>query len=437
MVNQMAVFLRDCMSHTVVVLIVIVLPQITVFAESAPSAIELGIMQGRPVPRDNRVTLENWMTPPFNRWSLQHVPHILPTSAVDRGDGPVTKLVVREVDLGSVRFVSSAGEMLSVSQWLGESFTDGFIVLHDSEIVFEAYRNGMRPRTRHLSYSISKSVIGILAGILVDAGELDVDRIVEYYVPELRHSGFAGYTVRDLLDMRAAIEWSEDYEDSASSWRLWKEAIGWKPAAGSARAVPRGNYEFLPTLRRDSVETGSFKYVSPSAEVVGWVLERAGGKPLAELMSERLWVRLGVERDAYVTTDPSFAPSAAGGFGGTLRDIARFGQLVLNEGMFSGNRVVSRDWIADIRFNGDNDAWRDGQYRGYWNPSGAYRSFWYVTGDDDGSFEALGIHGQRLYINPARKIVIVRLSSFPDAVSRADYDLSSRVIAAIRSALPD
>jgi len=404
---------------------------------AAPTATELGIMQGRPVPRDNRVTLANWMTPPFNRWSLLHIPQILPTATVYRGAGPIAELPSRKRDLGAIRFVSASGKTLSISEWLTTSYTDGFIVLQNGRIVFEAYLNNMRPRTRHLSYSISKSVIGILAGILVDDGDLDLTRNVEEYVPELQNSGFAAYTARDLLDMLAAIDWSEDYADPNSSWRRWKDSIGWTPSAEDASNGPQGNYNFLPTLRRDPTWPGGFKYVSPSAEVVGWVLERAGGMPLAELLSRKLWIPLGGERDAFITTDGSFAPAAAGGFGATLRDLARFGQMTLNNGTFNGQRIVASEWIADIRFNGSNTAWRSGQYRGYWNPDGAYRSFWYVTGDVDGSFEALGIHGQRLHINPARNLIIVRLSSYPEAVSREDYDLNSKAIAAIGLALQE
>jgi hypothetical protein len=144
---------------------------------------------------------------------------------------------------------------------------------------------------------------------------------------------------------------------------------------------------------------------------------------------------LGAEHDAFITTDRSFASAAAGGFGATLRDLARFGQMVLNEGRFNDRQIVSRQWITDIQANGSNPAWRTGQYRGYWNPEGSYRSLWYVAGDPDGSFEAIGIHGQRLHINPAQKLVVVRLSSGPDPVSRSDYDLSSRAIAAIGLAL--
>jgi CubicO group peptidase (beta-lactamase class C family) len=306
--------------------------------------------------------------------------------------------------------------------------------MQDGQVVFEAYLNNLQPQTHHLSYSITKSVIGILAGILADAGELDLARKVEDYVPELKASGFAGYSVRELLDMQAAITWKEDYEDPNGSWRRWKDAIGWTPAA-DADAVAEGNYGFLRTLQRDSDWPGGFKYVSPGAEVLGWVLERAGGRPLAELLSQKLWMPLGTEHDAYITTDRSFAATAAGGFGATLRDLARFGQMVLNDGQFNGRQIVSRQWITDIHTNGSNQAWRTGQYRGYWNPEGSYRSLWYVSGDADGSFEAIGIYGQRLHINPARKLVVVRLSSGPDPVSRSDYDLSSRAIAAIGLAL--
>jgi len=417
------------------VLLLAALPVCAAEFDPAPTAVELGIMQGRPVPSDHRVTVANWMSPPFNRWSLQHVPQILPTATVDHDGAAIAELPARPRPLGDVRFEPAPGETLSIAEWLAASYTDGFIVLQDGGIVYEAYLNGMQPQTRHLTYSISKSVIGILAGILADNGDLDLARTVEDYVPELRGSGFAGYRVRDLLDMLAAVEWSEDYVDPNSPWRSWKEAIGWLPVAGDPDVATRGNYEFLPTLRRDPDWRGGFKYVSPSAEVAGWVLERAGGMPLAEQLSRRLWVPLGAQRDAYITTDSSFAPGAAGGFGATLRDLARFGQMVVNEGTFNQRPVVSGAWIEDIRANGSNADWRRGQYRGFWNPDGAYRSFWYVTGDADGSLEAIGIHGQRLHINPERKLVFVRLSSHPEATSRDDYDLTSRAIAAISSAL--
>jgi hypothetical protein len=403
--------------------------------EPVPTAKELGIMQGRPVPRDNRVTLGNWMNPPFNRWSLQNVTQVLPTATADRGSGPVAELPVRGSDLANLRFEAAPGKSLSIAGWLAATYTDGFIVMQDGAIVFEAYLNGMQPQTRHLSYSISKSVIGILAGILADTGDLDPELNVEHYVPELKNSGFAGYKVRDLLDMQAAIAWKDDYTDPNGYWRRWKTSIGWIPVTGDGDRRPEGDYDFLPTLQRDPDWHGGFKYVSPGAEVVGWVLERAGGMPLADLMSQRLWSPLGAERDAYITTDRSFAPAAAGGFGATLRDLARFGQMVLNGGRFNGRQIVSGKWIDDIRFNGSNTAWRTGEYRGFWNPNGAYRSLWYVAGDADGSIEAIGIYGQRLFINPARHLVFVRLSSCPDPVSRNDYDLSSRAIAAISGAL--
>ena len=425
-----------CARHNLIFFVLLALPVGATEYKPVPTAVELGIMQGRPVPRNHLVTLANWMNPPFNRWSLQHLPQVLPTATVYRGSGPVAELPEGRRELADLSFEAAPGETLSIAEWLAASYTDGFIVMQDGEIVFEAYLNNLQSQIPHLTYSISKSVVGILAGILADAGELDLALYVEDYVPELKHSGFAGYTVRDLLDMLTTIDWNEDYADPNSPWRRWKDSIGWTPAAGNSADAPEGNYAFLRTLRSDPDWPGGFKYVSPNAEVVGWVLERAGGMPLADLLSRKLWIPLGAQGDAFITTDRSFAPAAAGGFGATLRDLARFGQMVLNEGRFNGRQIVSREWIADMRFNGNKEAWRTGQYRGFWNPNGAYRSLWYVAGDAAGSIEAIGIYGQRLHINPAQKLVFARLSSCPDPVSRKDYDLSSRAIAAIASALP-
>ena len=264
--------IRHCLTPCLLGLLALPLPA----AEypPAPTAMERGIMQGRPVPQPNRVTLANWMSPPFNRWSLQNVSQILPTATVYRGSGPAAELPVSKRDLAGLRFEVAQGKTLSIGEWLAASYTDGFIVMHEGKIVFEAYLNNLQPQTHHLSYSVSKSVIGILAGILADSGDLDVTRKVEAYVPELAGSGFAGYSVRELLDMQAAIEWKEDYEDPNGNWRRWKDAIGWTPAPDTDD-LPEGNYSFLRTLQRDADWPGGFKYVSPGAEVLGWVLERA------------------------------------------------------------------------------------------------------------------------------------------------------------------
>lgn len=387
---------------------------------------------GAAAPAGTTITRANWLVPPFNRWSLQHVPELLPTVAVPRGVGPVSPLPPSGRPLGELRFEPAPGQTATLAQWLAESYTDGFIVLHEGRVVHETYLNGFGPAVPHLTFSISKSIVGILAGVLADEGALALAHAVERYVPELGTSGFAGYTVRDLLDMRAAIDWREDYGDPRGPWRRWKDAIGWTLSAdGATEAAVVGNYRFLPTLQRDPAGGSAFRYVSPTAEAAGWALERAGGQPLARLLAERLWAPLGAEQDAYFTTDPSSAVSAAGGFGATLRDLARVGQLVLDEGEIDGRRLVSRSWIRDISRHGSNAAWRNGQYRGYWNPDGAYRSFWYVTGDAHGSIEAIGIHGQRLHVDPARRLVVVRLASHPQASSRADYEACSRAIAAI------
>jgi hypothetical protein len=149
-----------------------------------------------------------------------------------------------------------------------------------------------------------------------------------------------------------------------------------------------------------------FHYVSPNADLLGWIIERAAGRRYAELMSELIWKPMGAETDAYVTIDKAGAARSAGGICITLRDLARFGEML----RLGGGGIVPTAWIDDILANGDRGAWLRGDMAEML-PQGRYRSQWYLTGNDHGAWCAIGIHGQWLYIDPAAKLVIAKLSS--------------------------
>ena len=129
-------------------------------------------------------------------------------------------------------------------------------------------------------------------------------------------------------------------------------------------------------------------------------------------MGETIWSKLGTEHDAQISVDYLGSPVANGGFCITLRDLARFGQMVLEGGKYNGKQIVPTDWVKDIRNNGKNSAWKPTKYGPIW-PNGFYRNQWYVTKDDHGSFFAIGVNGQHIWINPTNRVVIVKFSSFP------------------------
>lgn len=382
--------------------------------DAPPSAAELGLMVGTPPPEASRVTLGNWQYGPYNRWAFQHVRELIPTVVVARGDGAVAPLPKRLQDIGALSFVVD-GEDRSLVDMLSASYTDGFLVLHQGAVVYERYFNDLAFDQPHLLWSVSKSISGLLAGVLANEGVIDLDKSVESYVPELTSSGWSGNSVRDVLDMQTTSDWIEDYDDPASSVRRQDASNGLLPMPAEFAGLPRGNYFFLPTLGRDPERAETFIYKSGDTDVAAWAMERAANRRLANLLSERIWSRIGAEYDAYYTVDPSGSVLASGGLNATLRDIARIGQLVLDEGAVGERQqVVPADWIRDIFGERNETAWRAGPHGG---EPGGYRSFWWHRANASGAIYAHGVHGQWIYVDPQADVVIAKLSSHPEPVS--------------------
>ena len=399
-----------------------------------PTAAELGLMQGSPAAADKRVTLANWQYGPYNRWAFQHVREVLPTVPVSRGRGPARVLPRAAADLPEVTFSYGTDRRVSVEEMLAATYTDGFLVLAGGEIVTERYFNGLTPERQHLLWSVSKSVAGTLAGILAGERALDLRKTVADYVPELAKSGWRNNSIRELLDMQTTSDWVEDYDDPESSVRRQDAANGLLPLPAEFADLPRGNYNFLPTIGTNDERRGIFVYKSGDADVAGWVMERATGMRLAELLSLKLWSRLGAEQDAYYTVDPSGSVLASGGLNATLRDVARFGQLLLDGGRVGREELVPEAWLSDIRENRNEDAWQTGIYDV--RSRGGYRSFWWHTANDHGAFYARGVHGQWLYVDPLAEVVIVKLSSHPEPSSADEFALSVAAFDAIARAVP-
>jgi CubicO group peptidase (beta-lactamase class C family) len=378
--------------------------------DSNASAAELGIMAGFPPPRDKRATLEHWDSPPFNRWSFQNVRAILPTRAIQRGGhSSVLRRSLQRLD--DVGFVDVDGRQSSVGAMLASTYTDGFILLHRGRIVVERYLNGMTEASLHLSQSVSKSFVGTLVGMMVGRGLLSLDKPVSHYVPELERCGYAGATLRQVLDMRSGIRFVEDYLDPDSEVGMLDRASGWKPLRPGD---PAGVYDLILRLKQEGAHGGSFSYRSIETEVLNWVLERATGTGLAELLSRELWQPLGCEADACMTVDRAGTCLADGGLNATLRDYARFGQLMLDDGFANGRQIVPADWVAGCR-TGDRAAFEPNYAERYAAfPDACYSRQWWVLDRNAGRHAAMGVFGQMIYIDPPAEIVAVKLSSWPD-----------------------
>jgi CubicO group peptidase (beta-lactamase class C family) len=360
----------------------------------------------------SQATLANWQDPPFNRWAFQHMREIIPTQAIPAG--AARPLPERPVEIGHVQVTRLDGSTASVDDVLGETRTDAVVVIHDGQLVEERYLSGMTAQTPHLLMSVSKSIVGCVAGTLVNAGLLDPESTVSDHVPEVAKSGYGSATVRHLLDMRTGVRFRETYTLPDAEVRVMERSMGWRP---SQPGDPAGAYAYLTTLAKEGPHGGAFTYRSADTDMLGWVCERASGTRMADLVSERIWVPMGAERDAEITCDAVGSAIHDGGISATARDLARFGQLLLEDGRVGSTQVVPRQWLA-ASWTAEPDvkaAFAESENEPFL-PGGWYRNqFWFVPGLTGDVLLCLGIHGQMVHVDPATRTVAVKLSSWPDA----------------------
>ncbi len=394
------------------------------------------LMHGFPPAPAGQVTLANWRTAPCNRWAFQHVREIVPSAEIANDPEQVWRLPSAPMDLAGLRI---DGEM-DLHRFLVATDTDGLVILHRGRIVAETYANGMTSGTPHILMSVSKSMLGILAGILSASGTLDLDAPVTRYVPEVAATAYKGATIRQLLDMRAGILFDENYLATSGPIIAYRKSTNWNPLEPGETASDLRS--FYPTLAEsDGPHGGRFHYVSPNTDLLGWAIERAAGERYADLMSRLLWQPLGAERSAYITVDRLGAPRCAGGFCATTRDLARVGQLIVQGGRRGARQVIPEAWIEDVQKNGDRAAWDAGDFVPYYAGLPIhYRSKWYVLNGQSSSGGApllfgMGVNGQNLFVDRRNEIVIAKLSSQAMPMDEGRIALTMRGVGRIRALL--
>jgi CubicO group peptidase (beta-lactamase class C family) len=353
----------------------------------------------------------DWDRPPHNRWSFQHIREILPTAEVWRGRGPLREFARRDVDLDKLAVASVDDQPSTLSAFLDETYSDGFLVIKDGAIVFERYFGGMTERSLHLSQSVAKSFTGMLSGILVGRGILDPSRLVAEYLPELAATGWNDASLQQVLDMTTGVRFSETYTDPYSDIGQMDVASGWKPAPPDCDPQfkwPQHVWEQILGLRETIRPHGTaFEYRSVETDVLAFVMERVTGKRLPQLLSDELWQKMGAEENACFTVDSAGYALAEGGLNACLRDYGRFGQLILE----GGGEIIPSLWIEATR-NGNHKMF-GGRYAETL-PGGAYHNKFWIEDSKSRSIMARGVFGQLIYINWDYGMVMVKLSSWPD-----------------------
>jgi CubicO group peptidase (beta-lactamase class C family) len=308
------------------------------------------------------------------------------------------------------------GETLSAEAFLERTYTNALLVMKDGQIVSEIYRNNSGPGTRFIGWSMTKSITSVLIGCALADGSIDsLDTPVSDYLPELEGGGYDGVSIRHVMQMRSGVDYPERYD-------FENPGIA---ASNHIAALVRNTARFADiaaTLSRIREPGELFQYKTIDTAVLGWLIERATGGSVAAYTASCLWEPLGAESDGFYIMDgpPGIGREFSGaGFNATLRDFARFGQMMLDGGVADGRRIVSEEWVRE-------STRPSGQQAG---EPGGYGLQWWIIGTE-GAYAAIGLQGQFVYIDPATSTVVVKLSYFPPGDNRADGETRAFLAAA-------
>lgn len=386
-----------------------------------PHPISDNWMQGFP-PAPNRIIRNSdpdFFVSPKLDWSACHLRELLPTKEVSRGIGaPVPFKFALDPQIDKLTFQTlDSGKTMTWNEAFRVNHTDGVLILHNGKVVYERYAGCLDKFGKHAAMSVSKSVLGILAESLIVEGVIDENALAGDLIPELKGSAFGKATVREILNMTTALKFSEDYANpDADIWKYGAATTALPKPPGYKG--PRSYFEYLQGVKANGEQGEAFDYKTINADAIGWIVSRATGKSLSELLSERIWQKMGAEQDAYYTIDSIGTPFAGGGLSMGLRDLARIGELMLNDGKINGKQLIPKQAIDNIRAGGDIEKFAKAGYTTL--PGASYKSFWWIYNNADGAYAARGVHGQTIYVDPTANMVIARFAVYPKAANAAN-----------------
>ncbi|MFT4955085.1 MAG: CubicO group peptidase (beta-lactamase class C family) [Brevundimonas sp.] len=317
---------------------------------------------------------------------------------------------------GEVRALPPGAPLdLEVDAFMETEKVAGLLVLQDGRVRLERYGLGFGPDGRWTSFSVAKSLTSTLVGAAIADDHIEsLQTPITRYLPELAGGAYDGVTVRQLLTMTSGVAWNEDYGDPDSDVARFfepRETGGMDPTLHYMRGLTR------------AAEPGTrWHYSTGETNLVGLLISRATGRTLADYLSQTIWRPYGMERDAAWMVDEAGQEPGGCCLTASLRDWGRVGQLVLEDGVIDGDSIVPAGWFAEAtRKQADID-----------DPGRGYGFQWWTR--DDGRFEAYGIFGQTIHIDPERRLVVVILSAWPTATGRERSQAREAILARIAAA---
>jgi CubicO group peptidase (beta-lactamase class C family) len=377
----------------------------------------LGFVAAGLAPAETSKTIENYrlhmFEGPFRSLANRTIELMFDTARVENGPG---RSVLPEAKAELDFTYQFNGIQHPAEDVLGDTDADALLIIKDGKIVYERYLNRADAKTHFNSYSMAKSLNSILVGLAIADGHIrSVLDPVEKYVPELKNSGYSGTTIKELLEMRSGVEWDDNFFAEDSTARK-AHVTAW--VEGSARYTA-----FAASAKRAHPPGTIFNYDTMDAAVVGLVVERAVKMPISRYLSDRLWKPAGMETYAFYVIDgpPGVGREfSGGGFNAVLRDYGRVGLMMLNKGRANGHQILPASYVAEsTTASTTSDAETKVAHLGY-----AY--FWWPVLNSR-AYIALGGEDQFIYVDPARKTVVVKMSHGPvgpDAEAQEQETLS-------------
>ena len=353
--------------------------------------------------------------------TFRNIERLFPTRVVRKGSH-VHPLPASERQLTNVQFTSD-GIQYDLYDYVALNRVAGLLVLKNGAIALESYQLGNTQHTRWVSMSIVKSMLSALFGAAIKSGHIrSIDDPITQYAPQLAGGAYDEVTVRNLLQMASGVKWDETYTNPTSDRR--------RMLALQEAQKPGAILSFMARLPREAPPGTRFNYSTGETQVAAAVLRGAVKRPLADYLSERIWAKFGMESDAtWWLESPDGLEIGGSGLSATLRDYGRFGLFMLAGGSAGGEQILPVGWLRDASspktVGGQNVDY------GYllWPIPNAAATI------HEGAFEARGIFGQHVYMNPRENVVIAVWSALPKPTGKAvvrDYDFFAAVSEALR-----
>ncbi|EJQ53322.1 6-aminohexanoate hydrolase [Bacillus wiedmannii] len=359
------------------------------------------------IPSKNNVTKKNWLDDPYLRWSYTHMKEFTLINEVNNNPDHVSHFSTTSQNLDDFAVERRFGNTTPLKKLLDDNKTDAFVVVHNGQLVYERYFNGYNESEPHGMASLAKVFTGAIIQSLAEENRIDLEKTADAYIKELKNTPFGNATLQQLMDMQVSVEYpTHGYEHPALENQDAQLYL-------ASNILPRGkNYDGpmkIYDMLREAEETAppgsDFSYDNGSAETLAWVIRTITGKSLAENVSEQIWSQIGMEENAYYVTDETKIEQASAGLNATARDMARFGQLLLNNGEYNGKQILPSSITEDIKNV------QEGELAVGPGASISYHNQWWIPHNEQSAFEVLGSYGQTLYIDPKANMVIVHFSS--------------------------